>query len=220
MRLSAILLDHSFGKVPTTYALSALMHLNAARLPARVDESGNLNSLFDQDRSKWDQELMVRGLTLLDLSATGSKITEYHLEAAIASIHTQAARVEETDWEAIVSLYDKLIGIRQSPIVALNRAIAVAQLKGAERGLEEIRAIPDGQRLAHYPFYYAALGEFELRIGRQENARQQFERALDLARNSMERRFLRQKINACAGAKSDPSTGNGLEKTHAAAGHF
>jgi len=196
------------------------MHLNAARLPARVDESGNLNSLFDQDRSKWDQELMVRGLTLLDLSATGSKITEYHLEAAIASIHTQAARVEETDWEAIVSLYDKLIGIRQSPIVALSRAIAVAQLKGAERGLEEIRAIPDGQRLAHYPFYYAALGEFELRIGRQENARQQFERALDLARNSMERRFLRQKINACAGAKSDPSTGNGLEKTHAAAGHF
>ena len=203
MRLSAILLDHSFAKVPATYALAALMYLNAARLPARMDEFGNLSSLFEQDRSKWDQELIIQGLELLDLSATGSVLTEYHLEAAIAAIHARATHVEETDWDAIVSLYDRLIVLRQSPIVALNRAIAVGQLKGPERGLEEISAIPDAQRLAQYPFYYAALGEFELRKGRHTDARRHFGKALDLARNQMECRFLQLRIEACDRAKEE-----------------
>jgi RNA polymerase sigma factor (sigma-70 family) len=197
MRLTALLLEHPLGRTPTTYALAALMCLNAARLPARVDPSGNLSSLFDQDRSRWDQELVAEGLKLLELSATGSELTEYHVEAAIASIHGRAPRAEDTDWKTIVSLYDTLMTIRPSPIVALNRAIAVAQNEGPERGLEEIGAITGRDRLAEYPFYSAALGELEFRRGQHETARDHFRAALALARNPMERRFLDQRVSAC-----------------------
>ena len=197
MRLTAVLLEHPLGKTPATYALAALMCLDAARLPARIDASGNLSSLFDQDRSRWDQELVAEGLKLLDLSATGAELTEYHVEAAIASVHARALRAESTDWKTIVSLYDTLMTIRPSPIVALNRAIAVAQNEGPERGLEEIGSITGRDRLATYPFYAAALGELEFRRGRHETAREHFRAALALARNPMERRFLDQRVSAC-----------------------
>jgi RNA polymerase sigma factor (sigma-70 family) len=197
MRLTATLLDHPHGKTPTTYALAALMSLHAARLPGRVDASGNLYSLFDQDRSHWDRQLLAEGATFLDLSATGSELTEYHVEAAIASIHARAARIDDTDWKTIVSLYDTLANIRPSPVVGLNRAIAVAQLDGPERGLEEIRRIADGDRLAAYPFYFAAMGEMELQLRRNETAHEHFRAALSLARNPMERRFLKGRLRAC-----------------------
>jgi len=197
MRLAAVLLEHPLGGTPATYALAALMGLHAARLPARVDAAGNLSSLLDQDRSKWDQELIIEGLTLLELSATGAQLTEFHVEAAIASIHARALRTEDTEWEAIVSLYDTLMMIRPSPIVALNRAIAIAQSEGPERGLEEIGCIADRDRLAAYPFYSAALGELELRRGRHETAREHFRAAVALARNPMERRFLERRVSAC-----------------------
>ena len=197
MRLTAILLDHPIGTTPVTYALAALMSLHAARLPARVDAAGNLVALCDQDRSRWDQELAVEGMKLLELSATGSELTEYHIEAAIASVHARAPRMDDTDWEKVVSLYDTLMTIRPSPIVALNRAIAIAQNEGPERGLEEIGSITDADRLAKYPFYPAALGELELRRGSHETAREHFGAALALARNPMERRFLDRRIGAC-----------------------
>jgi RNA polymerase sigma-70 factor (ECF subfamily) len=197
MRLVAILLEHPFGKTPSTYALAALMSFDAARLPARVDASGNLRSLFDQDRSQWDQELRSEGLKLLYLSTSDTELTPYHVEAAIASIHARANRVEETDWAGIVGLYETLMAIQPSPIVALNRAIAIAQKDGPERGLEEIRAIPDIDRLAAYPFYSAALGELELRLGRFKIAREHYQTALGLARNAMEHRFLAERIEAC-----------------------
>jgi predicted RNA polymerase sigma factor len=202
MRLSALLLEHPFGATPATYALSALMCLNAARLPGRVDAAGNLHALLDQDRSQWDQRLVSEGLKLLDLSATGSELTEYHVEAAIASVHATAPRIEDTDWKRIVSLYDALMAIRPSPIVALNRAIAVGQIEGPERGLEEIRAIPNPERLSSYPFYAAAQGELTLRLGRPDTARQHFQTALGLARSPMERRFLEQRFRACEQAES------------------
>jgi RNA polymerase sigma factor (sigma-70 family) len=197
MRLTAILLEHPHGKTPTTYALAAMMSFHAARLPGRVDASGNLYSLFDQDRSRWDRQLLAEGATFLDLSATGLELTEYHVEAAIASIHARAARIDDTDWKTIVSLYDTLANIRPSPVVALNRAIAVAQLDGPERGLEEISRITDCDRLAAYPFYFAAIGEVELQLGRSETAHEHFRAALALARNPMERRFLKGRLRAC-----------------------
>jgi RNA polymerase sigma-70 factor (ECF subfamily) len=197
MRLVGLLLKHPLAATPTTHALAALMWLHAARLPARVDAAGNLTSLFDQDRSRWDQNLVSEGQNLLDLSAAGEELTEYHLEAAIASFHAVAQRVGDTNWAQIVLLYDRLTAIRPSPVVALNRAIAVAQLEGPERGLEEIHAIADPDRLASYPFYSAALGELELRCGRREIARQHFRAAAALARNPMERRFLQQRVAAC-----------------------
>lgn len=202
MRLAAELLKHPLGATPTTYALASLMALSAARLSARIDAAGNLNSLFDQDRSLWDRKLVREGLKLLELSATGSELTEYHVEAAIASVHSTAPRTEETSWETIVSLYDTLMAIHPSPIVALNRAIAIAQKEGPERGLNAIEAIQDRDRLAAYPFYWAALGELELRRGGQDTAREHFRAALALARNPMERRFLEQRVSACN--RSDP----------------
>src|SRR5262249_7974045 len=194
MRLTTVLLDHPRAATPATHALSALMCLHAARLPARIDASGELRSLFEQDRSRWDPRLVAEGQRLLELSASGPELTEYHVEAAIAWVHTTAHRAEDTDWDMIVSLYDQLMTIRPSPVVALNRAIAVAQRDGPVRGLEEIRAIAGSDRLAGYPFYHAALGEFEFRSGRHGLAREHFVKALALARNPLERQFFEQRI--------------------------
>ena len=195
MRLTAMLLQHPFGATPATYALAAMMALHAARLPARLDTEGNLISLMYQDRTRWDQSLIGEGLKLLELSASGPELTQYHIEAAIASVHARAFNAQETDWKNIVSLYSTLMAICPSPIIALNRAIAIAQYEGAERGLEEIRSIADSDRLAAYPFYPAALGELELRCGRCEVAREHFQAALVLARNPMERQFFEARIS-------------------------
>jgi RNA polymerase sigma factor (sigma-70 family) len=197
MRLGALLLEHPLASTPASYALSALMCLHAARLPARVDGSGGLTSLFDQDRALWDAGLIKEGQRRLELSASGRELTEYHVEAAIAAVHANARSAKETGWSQIVSLYDTLMTIRPSPVVALNRAIAVAQQEGPARGLEELRAIKDRDRLAAYPFYPATLGELELRSGRHGIAGEHFRAALALARNPMERRFLEQRVNAC-----------------------
>jgi RNA polymerase sigma-70 factor (ECF subfamily) len=202
IRLAAVLLKHPLGATPTTYALAALMHLHAARLPARVDASRHLNSMFDQDRSRWDSSLVAEGQRFLDLSATGPDLTEYHVEAAIAWVHANAISTEETDWKHIVSLYELLMTIRPSPVVALNRAIAIGLQEGPRRGLEEIRAIADHERLANYPFYFAALGEFEYRRRRYDVSEDQFRKALAVARNQMEREFLQKRIDACEQAKA------------------
>jgi RNA polymerase sigma-70 factor (ECF subfamily) len=198
MRLTAVLLDHPLGKIPATYALAALMCLDAARLPARLDSSGNLITLFDQDRSQWDRKLVDEGLRLLDRSAAGSELTDYHIEAAIAAVHARAKRVDEINWKEIISLYDLLMDVRPSPIIALNRAIAIAQHEGPVRGLEELTAIEESERLASYPFYSAALGELELRSGQNVTAREHFQVALSLARNPMERDFLERRIAAAS----------------------
>jgi RNA polymerase sigma factor (sigma-70 family) len=200
MHLAALLREHPLAATPATFALSALMSLHAARLPARLDSSGELRSLVDQDRSQWDTHLVLEGQKLLDLSASGPELTEYHLEAAIAWAHAMAPSAEETNWEMIVSLYDQLMAISSSPVVALNRAIAIGQCEGPQRGLEEIRAIANSPRLANYPFYHAALGEFEFRSGRPDRAGQHFRAALALARNLSERTFLSQRLRSCEAA--------------------
>ena len=197
VRLARLLLSHPLAATPATHALAALMCLNAARLPGRIDAAGDLYSLADQDRSKWDQRLLSEGLELLELAASGSDLTDYHLEAAIASVHASAGRLEDTDWGQIVSLYDLLMSIRPSPIVALNRAIAIAQRDGPERGLEEINLISDADLLRSYPFLAAALGELELRRGQYGAALDHFQAAIRLARNGMERRFLERRLDTC-----------------------
>jgi predicted RNA polymerase sigma factor len=158
MRLISMLLMHPQGATPSTYALAAITSFGAARMPGRVDASGNSQSLIDQDRSRWDRRLVTDGMDFLGLSAQGSSLSEYHIEAAIASVHMRATRSEDTDWRTIVSLYDRLLDLRHSPIVGLNRAVAIGQLEGPERGLEEIGKICNKDRLVAYPFYLAALG--------------------------------------------------------------
>ena len=181
--------------------LVALLALNAARIPARVDESGDLTELARQDRSRWDTRLIGRGLELLEASARGEVVSEYHLEAAIAATHALAPSAEETPWADVVELYDALLRIRPSPVVALNRAVALAEQMGPERGLQALRSIPGAERLAAYPFYPAALGELELRSGRVDEARKHFRAAHRLARNPTEKTFLERRLARCEASK-------------------
>lgn len=197
MRLASILSTHPLGATPTTYALCSLMCFNAARLPGRVDASGSLVPLFNQDRSQWDSQLIAEGVAFMDQSAAGTNISEYHLEAAIACVHASAASSADTDWAAIVNLYDQLRSIRKSPVIELNRAIAVAQLKGPDKGIEEILAIADKDRLSQYLFYSAALGELQVRAERFTLALEHFRVAHGLARNPMELRFIQARIALC-----------------------
>jgi RNA polymerase sigma factor (sigma-70 family) len=203
-RLTRLLAAHSLGALPSTHALLALMYLDAARLGARLSPTGNLTSLFEQDRSRWDRAMIDEGIAWLERSATGTQMSRYHVEAAIASVHARASSTEETDWKAVVSLYDMLMGIAPSPIVALNRAIALAQLEGPERGLDAIDAIARSDRLESYPFYHAARGELELRRGNHAPACELFAAAIAVARNSEEKRFYEGRL-AAAGPQPSPT---------------
>ncbi|MBS0364284.1 MAG: sigma factor, ECF subfamily protein [Proteobacteria bacterium] len=197
-RLTALLLEHPLAATTTSHALAALMAFNAARLPGRLDAGGELLALADQDRSRWDHSLIAEGCGLLERSASGEVVTPYHVEAAIASLHVAAPTFAETDWRGVIALYDALMSISPSPVVALNRAIAIAQAHGPQRGLDALQEIADRERLADYPFLSSAMGEMELRCGRSAQAMPHFQAALRQARNPAERRFVERRIQACA----------------------
>jgi predicted RNA polymerase sigma factor len=197
LRLAHLLVNHAPSATPTTYALAALMCLHAARLSARVDARGNLQALFEQDRTRWDAELIAEGMALLERSVMGTELTIYHVEAAISAHHASASSIESTQWAEIVALYDVLLKLHPSPIVELNRAMAIAEHEGPAPGLDAIRAVADSERLARYPFYPASIGELERRLGRFEAAATCFRTALRLARNDGERRFLEKRIAEC-----------------------
>ena len=196
IRLAMLLLESPQTASPETFALAALMYLHAAKLPARLDAAGDLSPLVEQDRSRWDARLVGEGLALLDRSAVGDVVSPYHIEAAIAAVHADARSVEETNWDAIIDLYDRLMAIVPSPIVALNRAIAVGQRDGPDAALAALDAIDDVTRLTGYPFYPATLGELELRRGNLDAARGHFASAAALARNGAERRFLEKRAKS------------------------
>ena len=198
IRLTLLLIEASQTASPETFALAALMYLNAAKLPARLDTAGDLNPLVEHDRARWDTRLVQQGLELLDRSASGDVISAFHVEAAIAAVHATAQSIDETDWNTIVGLYDRLMTIAPSPIVALNRAIAIGQRDGPDAGIDALRAIGDLERLRSYPFYPAALGELERRRGNLGVASGHFATAAALARNDAERRFLEKRIRDCA----------------------
>jgi RNA polymerase sigma-70 factor (ECF subfamily) len=166
-------------------------------LPGRVDALGELQTFENQDRSSWDRELVAEGLALLGRSASGANVSQYQIEAAIAACHTTASDPAETDWSKVVELYDALISIAPSPVVALNRAIAIAQVEGPDRGLAEIAVITNRERLAAYPFYHAAMGELEFRCERYVEAQQHFRAAVGVARNPAEQGFLERRESAC-----------------------
>ena len=198
MRLIDLIAEHPAAG-PETHALGALMCLHAARLPARIDAGGDLLPYAEQDRSRWDAALVAKGLAQLERSAAGEALTAVHVEAAIAAAHAAAPSAADTDWKTVIALYDRLMTIAPSPVVALNRAIAIGERDGAECGLAALHAIEDRERLSRYPFYPAALGELERRRGRMEAARTHFTAAIRVARNDTERRFLELRLGGCAG---------------------
>jgi len=172
-----------------------LFCLHAARLPGRADSQGALLPLEEQDRSAWDRPLAEEGMRWLARAASAPPTTLL-LEAAIAAEHCLAPSFAETDWGAIAALYDALYAQHPTPVVALNRAIALGQLEGPERGLKELRELPGRDRLARYPFYAAALGELHLRAGHAAQAAEEFRRALRLARSPAERSYFQRKLAA------------------------
>jgi RNA polymerase sigma-70 factor (ECF subfamily) len=196
MRLCALLCENTRTATPSSQALLALMCLHAARLPARLDADGDFTLLLEQDRALWDERLIAEGQRRLEAASAGGDLTPYHVEAAIASVHAWARRPEDTAWATIVTLYDVLLHLRPSPVVALGRALAIAERDGPDAGLAAVREI-DADRLAEYPFYRAALGELELKAGRPASARVHFAAALELARNPAERRLLERRLTRC-----------------------
>jgi RNA polymerase sigma factor (sigma-70 family) len=194
IRLTELLAQHRAGNQPKTHAL---MLLNAARTPAREDDQGNLLRLEEQDRARWDQTMIARGISRLRESAAGGQISEYHLQAGIAACHATAADYQSTDWARILSLYDRLVEFDDSPVVALNRAVAAANVHGPEVGLRAVTAIHKSKRLNSYYLLYAVLGEFERRLNNRQAAVEQFRKAFELAETKSERAFLLKRLQEC-----------------------
>ena len=200
IRLMTFLVGHPAGDVPRVHALLALMLFNAARLETRSDAEGNLLRLDEQDRARWNAESIGRGMQHLSRSAVGEALSEYHLQAGIAACHCAARDYASTDWLQILALYDRLVEIDGSPVVALNRAIAVAEVRGPAAGIAAVNAIRDREKLESYHLLYAVLGEFESRLGRPRAAAGFFRSALTLADTKSERAFLEKRLRACEAA--------------------
>lgn len=184
---------------PEAGGLLALMLLQNSRRAARIDEGGDLVLLQDQDRSLWDPAAIAEGLGLL-AGFSDDSAGPYQLQAAIAGEHARAVSWEETDWRRIVGIYDSLSSLTGSPVVRLNRAVAIAQLQGPEAGLQAM----GGLDLEGYHGLHTARGEMFSRLGRLEEARAEWELAAGLAKNKAERRLLRRRLAGLAEAHAKP----------------
>ena len=187
LRLIELLLDDPVTTHADVHALAGLFCLNSARLATRADEHGVFVPLDEQDRSRWNRGLIERGVAHLAGSATGDHMSRWHLEAGIACEHAIAPSLAETDWDRIVVLYDLLMQQSPSPVVALNRALAVAERDGVDEGRRALMALADDRRLSTYPFYWAARADLERRAEERAAARASYERAIAFARSSGER---------------------------------
>jgi len=185
---------------PEAHGLSALMELQASRLRARVGAQGEPVRLADQDRARWDHLLVQRGLAeLRRAEELGGALGPYTLQAAIAACHARARSVEETDWPRIVALYDGLTALTGSPVVELNRAVAVAMAFGPEAGLELVDSLAEEPALRRYHLLPSVRGDLLARVGRLAEAHEEFVRAADLCDNERERELLLSRALACNG---------------------
>ncbi len=166
------------------------MLLTDARGPARAAPEGTMVRLSDQDRSLWDHRLIEEGQRLVRACLRRNRPGPFQVQAAIAAVHSDATRFEETDWSQIVALYDQLYGLRPNPVVAMNRAIAIGEWHGPDEGLAALAAIDDMEQLAEYQPYHGARADLLRRASRFEEAALAYDRALDLTTNPVEHRFL------------------------------
>lgn len=194
IRLARLIAGNPQTDRPSVEALLALMLLQRSRLPARVDALGDLTLLADQDRSRWDRDLVESGLRHLGRAAAGTEVSPYHIEAAIAAQHATARDAASTDWPAILRLYDDLVALKPSPVVALNRAVAVAMAEGPDIGIRALERIGDDPVLAQYHLLPAVRGGLERRAGRPAEALHHYRAALALRCSAPERRFLKRQI--------------------------
>lgn len=197
IRLTSLLLEGRLDgspKHPTTKALLALMLFQSARIPARLDADGDLLLLSEQDRSQWDKKRIALGAHLLAEAATGDELSVYHLEAHIAACHASAPSYKHSDWPRILAHYDRLIELNPSPVVALNRAVAVSMIEGPGRGLAEVKLVASDPALRSYHLLPATLADLYRRLGDKPKALAEYGRAFDLAGTSVERRYLEKRM--------------------------
>jgi RNA polymerase sigma-70 factor (ECF subfamily) len=181
---------------PEVQGLLGLMLLTDARRATRVDSTGELVLLTDQDRSRWDSVEIAEGLDLVRgaTSAGGAEVGRFTLQAAIAGVHASAARADDTDWPQVVRLYDHLLGVWPTPVVALNRAAAVAMSEGPEVGLTVLDAVASDPALRGYHYVPAARADLLRRLGRDAEAAEEYRQALMNVGNDVERRFLQRRL--------------------------
>lgn len=190
----AALLTRLLPGEPEPLGLLALMHLHLARMASRFTRDGELVLLAEQDRSRWDRALIARAISLIEQAAERKRPGPYQLEAAIAACHAEAASLESTDWQQIVVLYDLLLRMRPSPVVRLNRAVALRQIAGAEAALAEVNAL--AEELDGYHLFHAIRGELLLELSYREQGRAAALRALELTQNRAEQALLTRKLLA------------------------
>ena len=189
---------------PEVHGLVALMELHASRSRARTGPSGEPILLLDQDRSRWDWMLVGRGLAALERAyGAGGAVGPYTLQAAISACHARARAAEDTDWESIVALYDGLAQLTPSPVVELNRAVAVGMAFGPEPALELVDAIASEPSLREFHLLPTVRGDLLAKLGRREEARVEFQRAASLTQNSRERAVLLGRVAGCSSPNGD-----------------
>ena len=198
LRLADLVARGPAGDRPRVHALLALFLLQSSRLPARTDARGDLLTLAEQDRARWDRRAIGLGLQALARASTGPELSPYHLQAGIAACHALAPSYAATDWPRILAQYDALIALAPSPVVALNRAVALTMVAGPPAGLAELARIGDQPAMTGYYLFHATAADLHRRLGDLARARASYERALRLARTEPERRFLTRKLAACA----------------------
>lgn len=202
IRLGRMLAAAPPTDLPAVHALLALMLFQASRLPARVDGAGDLLLLTEQDRARWDRAAIREGFAHLERSAAGTVVTAYHVEAAIAACHAATVDGAPTDWPRVLALYDELLALAPSPVVALNRAVALAMVHGPRAGIRALRALRGERALARYHLLPAALGALWLRAGDPGRAARCYRQAVRWAGSEPERRFLARRLETL---RPDPS---------------
>ncbi|HEV7366011.1 MAG TPA: DUF6596 domain-containing protein, partial [Gemmatimonadales bacterium] len=179
---------------PETSGLLALLLLHESRSAARTDSRGDLIPLEEQDRTRWDRELIAEGIDLVRKSMMSGRLGSYGIQAAIATVHAAADSVETTNWDLIVGYYDMLARLQDSPVVALNRAIAVGMRDGPRAGLAIVQDLLGAGVMSDYHFAHAARADLAHRAGALDEARDSYRRAIELVRQEPERRYLERRL--------------------------
>ena len=179
------------------YALLALMQINASRFKSRQDADGNIITLENQDRSLWNYHLMEKGFSNLAKSTSEKQVSIYHILASISAYHCSAINYKATDWKSILSLYDRLIQIDNSPVVLLNRAVAISKVNGPLKAIEELEQIENSASLKNYHLFYSTKAEFHIELNQFTNAIVAIEKAIELAPLENEKLLLKTKLASC-----------------------
>jgi RNA polymerase sigma factor (sigma-70 family) len=198
IRLAEIIADHEgIQNKSNVHAILALMYLNSSRFKSRTNEAGAILTMAEQDRSQWDLGMMRKGFYYLEKSTINRTLSIYHILAAISAYHCAAPDFASTDWQSILSLYDKLIQIDDSPVVLLNRAIVLAKVNGPSSGLEELEKIKDSPALVTYHLFHSTQAEFHFQLNDLTRASISFEKAIQLSPLQAEKDLLKSKLELC-----------------------